>query len=66
MLGTRFYSYLFVLYLILITVPSNTYSASYPRYYGEYRWQQQNCSRENDHFFCRQQHLKKKTYCVLG
>ena len=35
---------LFVLYLTSITIPTETYSASYPRYYGEYRWQQQNCS----------------------
>ena len=39
-----FFLYLFVLYLTSITDPSKTYSASYPRYYGEYRWQQQNCS----------------------
>ena len=31
----------FVLYLMSITVPSKTHSAPYPRYYSEYRWQQQ-------------------------
>ena len=36
---------LFVLYFILlIIVPSKAYSASYPRCYGEYCCQQQNCS----------------------
>ena len=48
------------------TIPSKTYSASYPRYYGEYGWQQQNCSWQNDHFFSCQQYLKKKAHCVLG
>ena len=60
-----FLIYLFVLYLTSITVPSKTYSACYPRYYGEYSWQQQKCSWQNDPFFCRQKHHKEKTYCVL-
>ena len=39
-----FVIYVFLLYLTPITAPSKTYSASYSRYYGEYRRQQQ-------HFF---------------
>ena len=52
---------LFVLYSTSITVPSKTYSSSYPQCYGEYRCQTENCSWQNDHFFCRQQYLKKRS-----
>ena len=56
---------LFVPYLTLITVPSKTYSTSYPTYYGEYRQKKENYLWQNDHFFCRQQLQKRKTHCVL-